>query len=361
MADDKPNFLRGVEDDLQDIEEITKEVIEPVEKEEDDIKSETEPKKDDTEEKDDKPAEEVSGEPAKGDKPADGGEVGDEKKDEKSESVKEEEPEKKDEDGQVEPEKKEEPKTEEKPKEGELIFGKYKTIDEAQKAYKEIEGAFHRANQTIEAYKTGKLVTSDGKPEELTKMINTPLIPIKKPRVGDYTDKDGIVDLESYMSDYTKELVLGMQRSFLGGPLAAIQFGMLKDALLGEHSKVVADAQNEQSSQEIVDKLYADFPILKSNKDIEDVVSKAITGAKLIASQEAKANGKEPSPFTYDDYSKVISRVLGSRKGEGTATTEDPVEKVRGQAVLTTKSEPRDEMDDILEGMAKAGNKSQLF
>jgi len=355
MADNKPNFLRGVEDDLQDVSKIIEEVIEPVEKDED-TKPEDKPTKDDTDKKDDKSGEKVSDEPSKGDSKPDDDE------DEKPEPVKEEA--KEDEEPSKE-ETKEEPakevKTEEKPKEGELIFGKYKTIDEAQKAYKEIEGAFHRANQTIEAYKTGKLVTSDGKPEELTKIINTPLIPIKRVRVGDYTDKDGVIDLENYMAEYTKELVLGMQRSFLGGPLAAIQFGMLKDALLGEHSKVITEAQTEQQSSEIVEKLYTEFPILKTNKDLEDVVSKAITGAKFAASQEAKANGKEAQPFTYDDYVSVITKILGNRTTESSATPEDPVEPVRGQAVLTTKSEPKDEMDAILEGMSKAGNKSQLF
>lgn len=362
MPTDKPAFLKDVDDTYQDIDSI----IEPQENDEQPASTE---KPLDTDTKDDKDtgtptegSETVGGETdgtddkkeETGDVPTGDKNLDNPKDDSQPKDVKEGEP------APAKPAENKDGSGDSKP-EGKLIFGKYKTIEEAEKGYNELFGAFNRANVTLEAYRTGKMVTKDGETPELKKLIETPLVPVVKPKVDDYTAADGTIDLDRYMADYTTNLVLGMQKAFLGGPLAAVQFDIIKNAILEEHSQSINQANLEKEAANIASKLYDEFPILKENKDIEDIISKAFDGERLARVNQSKAEGKEFIPFTYEDYKGIILRILGARAGSGAKTEPDNVEKIRPQAVMNTAPVSTNEMDDIIAGMAKVTDRTKIF
>lgn len=362
MPTDKPAFLKDVDDTYQDIDSI----IEPQENEE---KPENTEKPVETKVEDNKDTgvptggSEVVGEKDAGenDKKEETGDVpaGDKSNDNPKDDTQPKDPAS----GEPAPAKPPENKdgSDSGQPEGKLIFGKYKTVDEAEKGYNELFGAFSRANNTIEAYRTGKMVAKDGETPELKKLIETPLIPVTKPKVQDYTSDDGTVDLERYMADYTNSLVLGIQKAFLGGSLAAVQFDIIKNSILEEHSQSINQANIEKEASVIVDKLYSEFPILKENKDVEDIVSKAFDGERMARINQSKAEGKQFVPFTYDDYRAIILKMLGARSGSGQKTEPDNVEKIRPQAVMNASPVATNEMDDIIAGMSKVTDRTQIF
>lgn len=342
MPVDKPSFLNGIDDEntIEDALNSTEDLEKVVEEkpQEDTIG-------------DDKPEEskkeEITTDEPKKDEPK--------KEEPTTEEPKKEEP-------KIEEPKKEEPKTEAKKEtDGQVYFGKYKSLEEAEKGYHELQGAFTRATQTIEAYRTGKMINEKGELPELAKIINTPMIPVKAPKALDYISQDGTVDLDRFMSDYSRELVLSIQKSFLGGPLAAVQFDILKNALLEEHNESINESNRDRETASMTNKLMEQFPILKENQQLEEIVSNAITGAKMNRASKLKAEGKDYIDFTYDEYVQIISSILGARPDSNIRTKEDPTEKVRPQSTMTTSTTPTSEMDDIISGMEKVTDRSKLF
>lgn len=252
-------------------------------------------------------------------------------------------------------------KADKKP-EDKKIFGKYKTIEEAEKGHKELESAFGRVNAMLEGYKTGKIPANI--PEgsaALLKMAETPMVRFNKPNIREYTDADGILDVESYMGEYTKNLIVGIQKSILGGPLAAAQFGILQEAMKEESKSRIEANQKELEAEEISEKLYTNFPILKKNKDVEETVSNAIIGAKLMKKRQAEAIGQEATPFTYEDYEKIVSSILGTGKTANQEQKIDKVEKINPSPTFKPDGSSGNEIDDIIEGMSKVSSKTSIF
>lgn len=242
------------------------------------------------------------------------------------------------------------------------IFGKYKTIEEAEKGHKELESAFGRVNAMLEGYKTGKIPANI--PEgsaALLKMAETPMVRFNKPNIREYTDADGILDVEAYMGEYTKNLIVGIQKSILGGPLAAAQFGILQDAMKEESKSRIEASQRDAESEEISEKLYTNFPILKKNKEVEETVSNAIIGAKLMRKRQEEAAGKEITQFTYEDYEKIVSSILGTGKTINQEQKVDKVEKINPSPTFKSNGVKSNEIDDIIDGMAKVSSKTSIF
>jgi hypothetical protein len=187
------------------------------------------------------------------------------------------------------------------------------------------------------------------------------MIPVKMPNLEDYTDKEGTVDMNRYMGDYTKALVLGIQSSFLGGPLAAIQFDMIKHGLLDEQGAGIEQANKMQQATDIVTKLQTEFPILKSDSKLESLASRAIRGAKIEKMEQAKAEGKEYVDLTYADYEEIIVSILQNQPKTEKKPDEEKIEKMRGQPTLATEPGIKNEMQDIIAGMQSVGNTKKLF
>lgn len=243
------------------------------------------------------------------------------------------------------------------------IFGKYKTIEEAEKGYKELESTFGRVNAMLEGYKSGKIPANI--PEgsaELLKMAETPMVKFQKPNVADYTDADGMLNVDAYMGEYTKNLVVGIQRSLLMGPLAAAQFGILQQAMNEEHGSRISAQKSEMEAEEITNKLYSQFPILKTDKSTEEIISNAIVGAKITRENQAKAKGETPVPFTYEDYEKIIVSILRNAPPTTTTNDNEKIEKMKTAPTIKGGGVGKiDEMDDILSGMEHAGAKGSIF
>lgn len=366
MAENKPDFLQNLGDTPEEKDLLTSLDGEPEGEQNDENKT------DDSEsESDDSGSDNAAGDEKKedgedgGSDNEDGGEKSDENGD--GENKAEQDGDKKEDDGTEKPEDKDNKsiqgeKVEDKKPEDKKIFGKYKTIEDAEKGHKELESAFGRVNAMLEGYKTGKIPANI--PEgsaALLKMAETPMVRFNKPNIREYTDADGILDVESYMGEYTKNLIVGIQKSILGGPLAAAQFGILQDAMKEESKSRIEANRRDMESEEISEKLYTNFPILKKNKDIEETVSNAIIGAKLMRKRQAEANGEAEPVFTYEDYEKIVSSILGNGKTINSEQKVDKVEKINPSPTFKSNGTRGSEIDDIIDGMAKVSSKSSIF
>jgi len=163
------------------------------------------------------------------------------------------------------------------------------------------------------------------------------------------------------MGEYTKNLIVGIQKSILGGPLAAAQFGILQDAMKEESKSRIEASQRDAESEEISEKLYTNFPILKKNKEVEETVSNAIIGAKLMRKRQEEAAGKEITKFTYEDYEKIVSSILGTGKTINQEQKVDKVEKINPSPTFKSNGVKSNEIDDIIDGMAKVSSKTSIF
>lgn len=366
MAENKPDFLQNIGDTPEEKDLLTALDGEPEGEQNEETKT------DNTENE----SEDSGSDNAAGDEKKENGEDGvsdnkdsGEESDENGEGKNKAEPkgDKKEDDGTEKPEDKDNKsiqgeKVEDKKPEDKKIFGKYKTIEEAEKGHKELESAFGRVNAMLEGYKTGKIPANI--PEgsaALLKMAETPMVRFNKPNIREYTDADGILDVESYMGEYTKNLIVGIQKSILGGPLAAAQFGILQEAMKEESKSRIEANQKELEAEEISEKLYTNFPILKKNKDIEETVSNAIIGAKLMKKRQAEAIGQEATPFTYEDYEKIVSSILGTSKTVNQEQKIDKVEKINPSPTFKSDGSRGNEIDDIIEGMSKVSSKTSIF
>lgn len=347
MPDNKPNFLKNTSDDIS-LEEASK-VFEGSEETPEDATPEVEEEKDEAVKTDKKPEEQPTEQP-EGDEPDKTKDTPDNETDNKDDK-----PTKPKADDKKEPDKKE---PEEKP-ETKLVFGKYKSIEDAESAFKEMQTALVRAQTKAAAYARGEIPpTIDGKELEIQKLLRTPLINPPRIDATKYVGEDGTVDLNSLLNDYTTGLTMAIQKSLLGGALAAAQFGILKQSITEEHEARLSGAQREETARSIESKLMTDFPVLKDNEELQKVVAQAIIGAKKFNQEEAEKAGKEVSEMGYDDYVALVSTIVGSRPGEG-KTADDPTEKIKPSPSITGTSVPGpvDDMDETIAGMEKVGTK----
>jgi hypothetical protein len=136
---------------------------------------------------------------------------------------------------------------------------------------------------------------------------------------------------------------------------------MIKNALLEEQGQGLQESQRMNQAADIVNKLQTDYPILKDNKQVESLVSRAIRGAKIERLEQARAEKKEYVDLSYEDYVEIINSILQNQPKSTTTTTEDKVEKMGGQPTMMTTPGIKDEMQDIISGMQAVGNTKKLF
>lgn len=272
---------------------------------------------------------------------------------EKKDKVEEQKQEEQKVDVKQEEKKQEEPqKTEEK-----LILGKYKTQEDFEKAYKELESALGRANATITSYRNGVPAIKPGeKPTEIQQLMNTPMVHFKMPSTKDYIDNEGNLAVEEYMQDYSRNLILGIQQSMLTGPLAAAQFGILQQAMREEYDTESSKINSEREAQEITNKLYEEFPRIKDDKDLEDLVSTAIIGERTRRANLAAANNEEPKKMNYEDYRAIIKKIIDKTSPPQQQQKQDVVETMKQTPVMgISQQAPRSDIDKTIEGMSRAG------
>lgn len=259
------------------------------------------------------------------------------------------------------------PKPEE-PKDGgnqnaqQLIFGKYKTIEDAEKGFKELESVFSKAQQKIKDYQEGRVpVETSDKPSDVQRLKSAQVVFPQKIKTEDYLDSEGNLRVDEYMDAREKNLIMAFQHSLVGGGLASVQFGLLKRAMQEEHDKLLTQNKFEEETQSITNKLYEAFPILNTNSDLEMVVSNAILGEKYNRVMAAKQNNTTPAEMTYDDYYKIISKIISNQASTG-AQPQDIVETPKSTPTLNAGTPTqRSEVEDIVEGMSRVNKRGSIF
>lgn len=250
-------------------------------------------------------------------------------------------------------------------KEEKLYAGKYKSVEDLENSYKELESTLGRATATVNAYKTGAIPPQEMqalKESDIGKMLASPLVKVKLPDQDLYTNADGTLKFNEYMRDYTNSLVMEFQRSLVMGSLASAQFSILRQALHEEHDSKSKEGQSQRQAEEIEGKLYEAFPKLKTDKVTQDRFIKMVNGEKFTRIQQAKAEKKPVQELAYEDYFNIAKDIIGAYMPPVTQPTE-VTETMKATPPMTGfgVNKPKDEMDDIIEGMEKSTKRGILF
>lgn len=162
----------------------------------------------------------------------------------------------------------------------------------------------------------------------------TPLIfPEKLPRREDFTMEDGTFDLDNYMKQYTNSIIMGIQKSITGGPLAAATYGILMEAMKEEGNTLKEDSAREAYANDIMGKLNTAFPRLATDKVFQELVDDTLNGVMLKRQRLIDA-GEKLGPMKYEEYEAVVARLIGSGpKPAGGGTPVDPIEPPNGGGV----------------------------
>lgn len=215
-----------------------------------------------------------------------------------------------------------------------LIMGKYKSVEELEKAHMELQRTLTRITDDMK--KGG--VSTDKK--------NSPLEIFKKqsfinPRLPDpmkyyFKNEKGeeVLDLASFMNDSFKSFGIAIQQSLLGGPLAAAVYGMLGDALLSEQDTARQEAMRDKEATSIWENIQKEFPVLKTDEELQGLFEKAIYGEKYKRAMEARANNTEPKELTVDEYMALAKGVVRTQPKPVSTPDAEPTEGVKGDAAL---------------------------
>jgi len=250
-------------------------------------------------------------------------------------------------------------------KEEKLYAGKYKSVEDLESSYKELESTLGRATATVNAYKSGAIPPQEMqalKESDIGKMLASPLVKVKLPDQDLYTNADGTLKFNDYMRDYTNSLVMEFQRSLVMGSLASAQFSILRQALHEEHDSKSQEGQSQRQAEQIEGKLYDAFPKLKSDKVTQDRFVKMVNGEKFARIQQAKAEKKPVQELAYEDYFNIAKDIIGAYMPPTTQQAE-VTETMKATPPMTGfgVNAPKDEMDDIISGMEKTSKRGVLF
>lgn len=308
--------------------------------------------------KDDKPDDKKpEGDGAKPDNTDDGKPAGDKKEEEKPDEKPDPAP--KAGEGEEKPEDK---KPDEAPQKKNLVLGRYSSVEEAKAAVQRDQEALASLAKPQEPDKLA---------EEIKAMLDSPLIEPELPDPNHYyvdeKDAEGNVtqrfDMNQYMSDFTRKLVLAMQKEMLVGRLGAANFGQLQKALGESSQKQIEEAEKMQYAEEITGKLEAKFPVLKTDTAIQEKFERLIWGEGTRRQNIAKAEGKEAEPLSYEDYENLLIEVVGKTEVQGVTPEPSPTEKPKGGPSFTPQKTNRsgDGVADDIEAMLERSSKKSIF
>lgn len=192
---------------------------------------------------------------------------------------------------------------------------------------------------------------------------NTPVVKFDAPDPADYNLPNGNFDIQRYFNDAATQLVLGMQRAVLTGPLAATMFGVLHDSLVEETNAQKSAQENIEYATNTYNSLKEKYPILAGSDDnakrIQEMFEDMIYGVKAKLAREAEKSGKEPPRLTVEDYDKIMQRILAGQPAPA-APTQEPAERPTGSPQLVPSQAPVNQIDRDIEDMMNVKTK-QLF
>lgn len=278
----------------------------------------------------------------------------------------------------VTPKEGEQPLEGDKPKEGEaptkptdaeveralkLNFGTFKTPEEAEKAYKELQRTLTRLRQAATAPASTpaeKKQQQKASEQYIALAKKTPLVDVKIPNSKDYVLSDGTYDMDNFARDLVNNTVMALQQGLVGGQLGSLQFGLLQEAMNDEITAVKHQDEQVQRTTGIETKLYEQFPILKDNEEVASLMERAIYGEVAKRKMAAEKAGKEFEPMVENDFLDLAKAVLKHIKVEAVNVPEEQADRIpRGVVAQPTGGKaPLSEIDQDIDDMMNVKKKS---
>lgn len=244
-----------------------------------------------------------------------------------------------------------------------LKWGTFKTPEEAEKAYKELQRTLTRLRQTATAPATTPTEKREQKKAaqqyiELAK--KTPLVDVKIPNSKDYVLDDGTYDMDSFARDLVRNTTMAFQQALVGGNLGSLQFGMMQEAMSEEYAIANERVQAEKNTKSIENKLYEQFPILKTNERVASRLEREIYGEVARRKAQAAKQGKEFTPMVEQDFLDLATELLQDIKIEAVDVPQEQADRVpRGVVAQPTGGKaPLSEIDQDIEDMMNVKKKS---
>lgn len=268
-----------------------------------------------------------------------------------------------DENGKPKDEKKEDGK-EEEPKVEDLVnlkFGNFKSAEEAEKAYKELQRTLtkltQKANQTPTTQKEAQEQKAAAqKYIELAK--STPLVDVKIPKAENYKLSNGNFDMDGFSRDLVRNTVMAVQQGLIGGQLGSVQFGMMSEALGEEWQTSQAQVTQQKEAQAIEKELYSAYPIIEKNEKIGKMYERAILGEYT---RRKNQDGENFKPLVKEDYLSIAQDLVENLNLTTEPKKVEQADTPRGQGVLqpegTSKLTGVDkDIEDMMNTKSKTGS-----
>lgn len=346
---DVPSFLQNLPDETDAPAETTPTEEKPTEE----IKNETIPEGGKDEKTEEKPKTDASPDNA------DDGKSDESKKEEEKPEDKVDDGEKKKSDADL-AKKEDKPATTEQPKKEEKNPEKTPQETKLEALEKQIDTltkALEKATSSVSTTKNEEEKVKEK--SELDKNIEylrtTPVFTPSIPKAAQYKMEDGTYDIDSWLSDSLRVVILEMQKSLVGGPLAAAQFGILKGALTEESNISKEALQADIEASEIEENLYKAFPRLKNEEKAQSYFANAVQIEKMRRVNEAKGD-KTKAKLTYEEYAAIAQGVLSDITPVAPVVPqkEDLTENKKGGPQIQTDATPVNEEMKAIQEMREA-------
>lgn len=184
-------------------------------------------------------------------------------------------------------------------------LSKFKSIQDALNAYKELESAFGKAQTIIQSYQKGVI------PQEIKEGVEGALNIVSRPRVKfevpdpqNYNLSDGTFDVASYLQDTLDAYTLSLQKSLVFGELASALYTIMSRAVIDKYSSLDEKIKTEKQAEEIANEIETLFPQLKTDAELSDLYEKAVLGHYQ----------KKGQPLTREEFIEIAKKIVGLKQ-----------------------------------------------
>jgi len=301
------------------------------------------------EETEEKEVEEKKEEVKEEEKPEEKKEIKEEQKEEKAEEEKEKEKKEEEKKEETEEEKKEEEISE---KEKELLkkfnLTKFKSLEDALEAYKNLESAYGKVLSKLQAYQKGAIPEeAEEGLEAALKIASQPQVKFEMPDPQNYYDNEGNFDINTYMQDVLQNYTLNLQKSLIIGPLASALYTVQKAALEEKYSSLKEAEEIDKAATDIVSELKELFPDIEKDTKKTELFQKVLAGERQLKGE----------PLTKDEIFKIAGEIFGQKTEEKEETK--PIEKqtVSSQMKETPSQRPKNKLEEAVDEIFEEATK----
>jgi len=241
----------------------------------------------------------------------------------------------------------------------ELKFGTFKTPEDAEKAFKEMQRTLTRLTTQKKPEATPGKQTDDTVAKFINIAKNQPLVDVRIPKSENYKLDDGSFDLDSYGKDLVKNTIMAIQQSLIGGQLGSMQFGILQQAMNEEYRDTISRNENTNRAAALEQKIQTTYPIFKTNEKASELLERAIYGEASRRQMLAAKEGKEPEKMTEADFMQLAEDLVKNFNIPVKKQEEEQTDKPGQTPTLQpTQRQRPSEIDSDIEGMLNVKNKS---